>query len=158
MITSIARQSIILKCLRQKSVLVSNYELYYTAGLAKKCFGIAVDADMEPKQLLEELQNTLTRSRRQMSRRSILYIFLATMSLMILMMSRPKSCFTWERPRSICGRSQLHNSILGEEIKTWEEHHQQFKCRRRACSAAAFSYSGSYLKQYRGLSVISNPL
>ena len=48
MITSIARQSIILKCLRQKSVLVSNYELYYTAGLAKKCFGIAVDADMEP--------------------------------------------------------------------------------------------------------------
>ena len=36
MITSIARQSIILKCLRQKS--------------------IAVDADMEPKQLLEELQ------------------------------------------------------------------------------------------------------
>ena len=48
MITSIARQSIILKCLRQKSVLVSNYEL--------KCFGIAVDADMEPKQLLEELQ------------------------------------------------------------------------------------------------------
>ena len=56
MITSIARQSIILKCLRQKSVLVSNYELYYTAGLAKKCFGIAVDADMEPKQLLEELQ------------------------------------------------------------------------------------------------------
>lgn len=56
MITSIARQSIILKCLRQKSVLVSNYELYYTAGFAKKCFGIAVDADMEPKQLLEELQ------------------------------------------------------------------------------------------------------
>lgn len=56
MITSIARQSIILKCLRQKSVLVSNYELYYTAGLAKKCFGIVVDADMEPKQLLEELQ------------------------------------------------------------------------------------------------------
>ena len=44
------------QCLRQKSVLVSNYELYYTAGLAKKCFGIAVDADMEPKQLLEELQ------------------------------------------------------------------------------------------------------
>ena len=25
---------------------------------------------------------------------------------------------------------------FGEEIKTWEEHHQQSKCRRRACSAA----------------------
>lgn len=59
MITSIARQSIILKCLRQKSVLVSNYELYYAAGIAKKCFGIAVDADMEPTQLLEETQKQI---------------------------------------------------------------------------------------------------
>lgn len=47
---------------------------------------------------------------------------------------------------------------FGEEIKTWEENYQQSKCRRRACSAAAFSYSRSYLKQYRGLSGISNPL
>ena len=31
-----------------------------------------------------------------------------------------------------------------EEIKTWEENHQQSKCRRRACSAAAFSYFRSY--------------
>ena len=38
---------------------------------------------------------------------------------------------------------------FGEEIKTWEENYQQSKCRRRACSAAAFSYSRSYLKQYR---------
>lgn len=59
MITSIARQSIILKCLRQKSVLVSNYELYYAAGIAKKCFGIEVDADMEPVQLLEETQKQI---------------------------------------------------------------------------------------------------
>ncbi len=59
MVTSIARQSIILKCLRQKSVLVSNYELYYAAGIAKKCFGISVDADMEPMQLLEETQKQI---------------------------------------------------------------------------------------------------
>lgn len=39
---------------------------------------------------------------------------------------------------------------FGEEIKTWEEYHQQFKCRRRAYSTAAFLYSRSYLKQYRG--------
>lgn len=112
MITSIARQSIILKCLRQKSVLVSNYELYYTAGLAKKCFGIAVDADMEPKQLLEELQKHIDKVSPADEQEKYLYISLATMSLMILMMNRLWSCFTWERPRSICGRSQLHNSIL----------------------------------------------
>ncbi len=59
MITSMARQSIILKCLRQKSVLVSNYELYYAAGIAKKCFEITVDADMEPMHLLEETQKQI---------------------------------------------------------------------------------------------------
>ena len=33
MTTSIARQSIILKCTMQKSVLLGNYEFYYAAGL-----------------------------------------------------------------------------------------------------------------------------
>ena len=59
MITSIARQSIILKCLRQKSVLVSNYELYYTAGLAKKCFGIEVDADIDKVSPADEQEKYL---------------------------------------------------------------------------------------------------
>ena len=109
MITSIARQSIILKCLRQKSVLVSNYELYYTAGLAKKCFGIAVDADMEPKQLLEELQKHIDKvSPADEQEKYLIHL----LGLIIPMMNRLWSCFTWERPRSICGRSQLHNSIL----------------------------------------------
>ena len=49
MITSIARQSVILKCLRKKSIIVSNYELYYAAGLTKKLFNLSVDEDMELK-------------------------------------------------------------------------------------------------------------
>lgn len=57
MVTSIARQSIILKCIRQKSILVSNYELYYAAGLAKKCFGLNTSVDMAPEELLEQTQN-----------------------------------------------------------------------------------------------------
>ena len=52
MITSIARQSVILKCLRKKSIIVSNYELYYAAGLTKKLFNLSVDEDMEPEKLL----------------------------------------------------------------------------------------------------------
>ena len=56
MITSIARQSVILKCLRKKSIIVSNYELYYAAGLTKKLFNLSVDEDMEPEKLLEEVQ------------------------------------------------------------------------------------------------------
>ena len=137
MITSIARQSIILKCLRQKSVLVSNHELYYTAGLAKKCFGIAVDADMEPKQLLEELQKHIDKVSPADEQEKYLIHLLGNYE-----------------PDDTHDEQTVELFHMGE---TWEEHHQQSKCRRRACSAAAFSYSRSYLKQYRGLSGISNP-
>mgnify|MGYP000019504385 CR=1 FL=1 len=36
MVTSIARQSVIIKCNMQKSVLTGNYEFYYAAGLIAK--------------------------------------------------------------------------------------------------------------------------
>lgn len=40
MVTSIARQSVIIKCNMQKSVLTGNYEFYYAAGLIAKLFGV----------------------------------------------------------------------------------------------------------------------
>lgn len=55
MVTSIARQSVILKCNMQKSVLLGNYEFYYIAGLLKKLFNVSADADMEPEVLSEYL-------------------------------------------------------------------------------------------------------
>lgn len=55
MTTSIARQSIILKCTLQKSVLLGNYEFYYAAGLFKKLFGLETSADMTPQELSEYL-------------------------------------------------------------------------------------------------------
>lgn len=59
MVTSIARQSIILKCLRQKSVMVGNYEFYYVAGLMKKLMGADVTSDLEPEPMLEKLLDQL---------------------------------------------------------------------------------------------------
>ena len=49
MVTSIARQSIILKCINQTSVMVGNYEFYYAAGLVKKLYGLEISSDMEPE-------------------------------------------------------------------------------------------------------------
>ena len=61
MITSIARQSVILKCLRKKSVLVGNYEFYYLAGLLKKLYKLPLSAKTEPMDMqniiLEALPN-----------------------------------------------------------------------------------------------------
>lgn len=59
MVTSIVRQSIIIKCNQQASVLVGNYELYYAAGLAKKIFNLDVNENMQPIELYESIQSKL---------------------------------------------------------------------------------------------------
>lgn len=59
MVTSIARQSIILKCIRQKSVIVGNYEFYYAAGLMKKCMGFDLNENMKPEELSEHILERL---------------------------------------------------------------------------------------------------
>ena len=56
MVPSIARQSVIIKCNQQTSVLLGNYEFYYVAGLTKKLFGFDLSEDMEPKVLLEKIE------------------------------------------------------------------------------------------------------
>ena len=51
MVTSIARQSVIIKCNMQASVLTGNYEFYYAAGLAARLAGIEVADDILPDEL-----------------------------------------------------------------------------------------------------------
>lgn len=53
MVTSIARQSLILKCNMQASILLGNYEFYYAAGLFSKIFAVEVPEDSKPADLLE---------------------------------------------------------------------------------------------------------
>lgn len=53
MVTSIARQSVIIKCNMQKSVLTGNYEYYYAAGLAAKLAGLAISDEIRPEELAD---------------------------------------------------------------------------------------------------------
>lgn len=55
MITSIARQSLIIKCNMQCSILLGNYEFYYAAGLFSKLFGVEVPEDGKPEEIMEIL-------------------------------------------------------------------------------------------------------
>lgn len=55
MVTSIARQSVIIKCNMKKSVLTGNYEFYYASGLVSKLSGISIDDEIHPTELLELL-------------------------------------------------------------------------------------------------------
>ena len=59
MVTSIARQSVILKCLRQKSVLIGNYEFYYLAGLMEQLFHLGLTSDMAPEELFSIISKNL---------------------------------------------------------------------------------------------------
>lgn len=59
MVTSIARQSIIIKCTQQTSVLLGNYEFYYVAGLMNKLFDLELKEDMQPFEMLEHIQSQL---------------------------------------------------------------------------------------------------
>ncbi len=59
MVPSIARQSVIIKCNQQTSVLLGNYEFFYLAGLMKKLFDLDINEEMQPFELLEGLQSKL---------------------------------------------------------------------------------------------------
>lgn len=59
MVPSIARQSVIIKCNMQKSILTGNYEFYYAAGLAAKLTGLEIADDSKPEELKELLAEKL---------------------------------------------------------------------------------------------------
>ncbi|MBQ3030146.1 MAG: DUF3837 domain-containing protein [Agathobacter sp.] len=59
MVPSIARQSVIIKCNQQTSVLLGNYEFYYLAGLMNKLFELDLNEDMQPQMMLDKIQENL---------------------------------------------------------------------------------------------------
>ena len=60
MVTSIARQSVIIKCNQQTSVLLGNYEFYYLAGLMKKLFSLELTEELQPDEMLKKIQTHLS--------------------------------------------------------------------------------------------------
>lgn len=61
MVSSIARQSVVIKCNMQSSVLLGNYEFYYLAGLMKKVFGLELSEEMNPQEMIAEIHGNLER-------------------------------------------------------------------------------------------------
>ena len=55
MVPSIARQSVIIKCNMQTSVLLGNYEFYYLAGLMKHVFAMDLSEDLQPQEMLKKI-------------------------------------------------------------------------------------------------------
>ena len=59
MVTSIATQSIVIKCKLKKSILLGNYEFYYAAGLIGKLTGQTFDFDVSPEEMSAAAQEAL---------------------------------------------------------------------------------------------------
>jgi len=62
MTTSIARQSVIIKCNMQRAYILGNYEFYYGAGYASKAFGFEIPEDVKPLELAELLSAKLAKA------------------------------------------------------------------------------------------------
>ena len=60
MVTSIARQSIVIKCKLKESIMLGNYEFYYATGLISKLTGVEFDVELPPKQLYEAVKKAVT--------------------------------------------------------------------------------------------------
>lgn len=56
MVTSIARQSVIIKCNMQSSIMLGNYEFYYGAGFFLKLENIPCEKGLKPLELKEFLK------------------------------------------------------------------------------------------------------
>lgn len=63
MVTSIARQSVIIKCNMQKSAITGLYEYYYGAGLLAGLCGFDIPADIKP----DELRQLLAKKKEEMA-------------------------------------------------------------------------------------------
>ncbi|MGN0343269.1 MAG: DUF3837 domain-containing protein [Roseburia sp.] len=59
MVTSIARQSVVIKCNLHASIMVGNYEFYYAAGLLHKLTGRESEKVEEPEVMAERVANLL---------------------------------------------------------------------------------------------------
>lgn len=77
MVTSIARQSVIIKCNMQKSILTGNYEYYYAAGLFSKLTQVTVKDDIKPLELFELLDNSIQDAAAKDERENYLFELLA---------------------------------------------------------------------------------
>lgn len=59
MVISIARQSVIIKCNQQASVLLGNYEFYYLSGLMKKLFNLDLTDGLKPNEMFHKIQEKI---------------------------------------------------------------------------------------------------
>lgn len=60
MILSIARQSVIIKCNLNASIMTGNYEFYYAAGVLHKLSGVQPDGDiLEPTDMSKQVHKLM---------------------------------------------------------------------------------------------------
>lgn len=60
MVLLLARQSVIIKCKLNASILTGNYEFYYAAGILYKLNGKTEEKVPQPEELMEKVQKLAT--------------------------------------------------------------------------------------------------
>ena len=115
MVPSIARQSVIIKCNMQKSILTGNYEFYYAAGLIAKLSGVEIPEDIKPEELLALLSEQIPMLTPADEKEKYLFGMVAATAPRMYMMSRCGNFWTGDALKNISGRS--HCRMTGRTHK-----------------------------------------
>ncbi|WP_022749854.1 DUF3837 family protein [Lachnobacterium bovis] len=59
MVTSIVRQSVIIKCKQKISAMLGNYEFYYSVGFLNKKYDLGCNSQMKPVEIKEKIASKL---------------------------------------------------------------------------------------------------
>lgn len=95
MVTSIARQSIIIKCNQQTSVMLGNYEFYYVAGLMKKLFDFDLNEDMTPVEMLENINANVAQADPKDEKEAYLFTLVKNFKPLEVHDEQTKELFRW---------------------------------------------------------------
>ena len=115
MVPSIARQSVIIKCNMQKSILTGNYEFYYAAGLIAKLSGVEIPEDIKPEELLALLSEQIPMLTPADEKEKYLFGMVADYRPEDVYDEQMRELLDWGRTENISGRS--HCRMTGRTHK-----------------------------------------
>ena len=115
MVPSIARQSVIIKCNMQKSILTGNYEFYYAAGLIANLSGVEIPEDIKPEELLALLSEKIPTLTPADEKEKYLFGMVADYRPEDVYDEQMRELLDWGRTENISGRS--HCRMTGRTHK-----------------------------------------
>ena len=128
MVTSIARQSVILKCRMQKAIMLGNYEFYYGAGLLVKLLGLDLSEEEKPEALKEHIMEQLDQAAPENEMESYLVHIIREFRPDELYDDQMKELFLWGKGEEYPWSVNIPQDVMSEREKNAFMHSANDEC------------------------------